>query len=75
MQDTSGFYKLDGVLLYGPNYVLGPYQSYALLRESHTEYEYPIDGWFWFDSEDEAKDHFGIQRDQGEVDQSVLLNN
>lgn len=71
MQDTSGFYKLDGGLLYGPNYVFGPYQSYTLLREAHTEYAYPIDGWFWFNSENEAKDHFGIQRDQQEVDQSV----
>jgi hypothetical protein len=58
MNDTSGFYKLDGGLLYGPNYVLN--QSYELRRETHTEYDYPVDGWYWFDSEADARSHFGL---------------
>jgi hypothetical protein len=58
MNDTSGFYKLDGELLYGPNYVLN--QAYELRRETHTEYEYPVEGWHWFNSELEAKNYFGI---------------
>ena len=60
MEDTSGFYKLDGDLLYGPNFVLGPYQSYELRREIHDEYQYPIDGWYWFDDEIEARQHFNL---------------
>ena len=59
MEDTSGFYKLDGeVLLYGPNFVLNA--NYELRKETHTDHTYPVDGWYWFDSEQEAKDFFGI---------------
>ena len=59
MEDTSGFYKLDGeILLYAPNFVLNA--NYELRKETHTEHTYPIDGWYWFDTEQEAKDFFGI---------------
>jgi hypothetical protein len=60
MENTSGFYKLDGDLLYGPNFVLGPYGAYELRKEKHVEYEYPIDGWYWFNSLEEAKTFFNI---------------
>lgn len=60
MEDTSGFYKLDGELLYGPNFVLGPYGSYELRRSTKDEHTYPTDGWHWFDSEEEAKTFFNI---------------
>jgi len=51
--DTSGFYKKDGeVLLYGPNYVLNA--AYELRRETKDQHPYPIDGWNWFDTEEEA---------------------
>lgn len=56
--DTSGFYKLDGELLYGPNYVLNA--NYELWRDQHETYTYPVDGWYWFDSEEAAKQFFGI---------------
>jgi len=59
MEDTSGFYKLDNeVLLYGPHFVLNA--NYELRKETHTEHTYPVDGWYWFDTEQEAKDFFGI---------------
>jgi hypothetical protein len=58
MEDTSGFYKLDGDLLYGPNFVLNA--NYELERLTHDQYEYPIDGWYWFDSEEEARVFFGL---------------
>ena len=59
MEDTSGFYKLDSeILLYGPRFVLNA--NYELRKETHTEHTYPIDGWYWFDTEQEAKDFFGI---------------
>ena len=51
--DTSGFYKNDkGTLLFGPNFVLNA--NYELRRETHDQHNYPVDGWFWFDSEKEA---------------------
>jgi hypothetical protein len=52
MEDTSGFYKLDGEMLFGPNFVLN--SNYELHREDHSTYTYPVDGWTWFDSEEEA---------------------
>ena len=58
MDDTSGFYKLDGELLYGPNYVLN--QAYELWRDSHDTYTYPVDGWYWFDSETLAREFWDI---------------
>ena len=58
---NPGFYKLDqGTLLYGPNFVLNA--NYELRRETHEDYNYPVDGCYWFDSEDEAYEFFGLPR-------------
>lgn len=58
---NPGFYKLDqGTLLYGPNFVLNA--NYELRAEAHEEHNYPVDGWYWFDSEDEAYEYFGLSR-------------
>ena len=57
--DTSGFYKLDGdQLLYGPNFVYGP--TFTLLREDKDQYTYPVDGWYWFDSEQLAREYWNL---------------
>ena len=56
--DTSGFYKLDGSLLYGPNYVLNA--NYELRRETRDDHSYPVDGWHWFDTEEEARLFFDL---------------
>ena len=56
--DTNGFYKLDSDLLYGPNFVLNA--NYELRRETHDQHTYPIDGWSWFDSEDDARLFFEL---------------
>jgi len=66
MTDTSGFYKYEGEqLLHGPNFVLN--SEYALFRENINEFKsgeiLPIDGWYWFDSADEAKTFFNITND------------
>jgi hypothetical protein len=58
MMDTSGFYKLDGGLLFAPNWVLNA--NYELRRELHETYDLPIDGWYWFDSEAEAREFFNL---------------
>jgi hypothetical protein len=56
----SGFYKRDGdELLYGPNLVEGP--TFILLRENYTEYNYPIDGWSWYDDEVSARAASGLE--------------
>jgi hypothetical protein len=54
MEDTSGFYKEEnGELIYGPNFVLN--KNYELRKETHDQHTYPVDGWYWFDSQDEAR--------------------
>lgn len=60
MENTSGFYKLEeeSVLLFAPNGVM--HQDYDLLRENYKQYEYPINGWYWFDSEEQAILFFGL---------------
>lgn len=47
MEDTSGFYKFeDGNWQYAPNFVYAP--NYTLLREQKDTYNYPVDGWSWY---------------------------
>lgn len=65
MEDTSGFYKQDGDLLFGPNFVLNA--NYELRRETHEQHTYPVDGWYWFDSEAEARAFFGLPATPEEV--------
>jgi hypothetical protein len=61
MEDTAGFYKLDGEdLLFGPNFVLN--KDYELRRETHDQHQYPINGWTWFDNEEEAKLAFNLTK-------------
>ena len=59
MNNSSGFYKLDGELLHGPNFVLNA--NYELRKETHEQHTYPVDGWYWFDSESEARSFFGME--------------
>ena len=59
MEDTQGFYKNDnGTLLCGPNFVLNA--NYELKKETKDDHTYPVDGWYWFDSRQQALDFFGI---------------
>ncbi len=62
------FYKREnGSLLEAPNFVIGPgFELYADQREGKT---YPIKGWWWFDTVDEACAALGVQRPQQEVAQ------
>lgn len=54
MEDTSGFYKLDADgILFAPNAVFN--QNFTLLREEKDSYEYPVDGWVWFESSEDAE--------------------
>jgi|688.fasta_scaffold01323_15 hypothetical protein len=53
--DTSGFYKNDnGDLLYGTK-IYGPYGNFYLTKEEKDNYTYPVDGWYWFDSIEDAR--------------------
>lgn len=53
---TSGFYKVDPdgtTLLFGRFYVLNA--EYELHRHLHGTYTYPVAGWSWYESEEEAR--------------------
>jgi hypothetical protein len=53
----SGFYKADsGELLFAPNAVFNA--NYTLQRELADTYDYPVDGWSWYESRDAAE--FGL---------------
>lgn len=53
------FYKNEnGSLLCGPNFVEN--QNYSLQRSNHEEYTYPVDGWYWFETDEEARAFFGL---------------
>lgn len=58
MTYADGFYKLDGMLLYGPNFVLNA--NYELRRETKDTHTYPTDGWYWFDTLEEACTFLGL---------------
>ena len=50
------YYKRDGEeLLTAPNGVDGP--GYSLTVENHNEHTYPVNGWYWFDTLDQALDN------------------
>ena len=66
-ENTAGFYKYEEPSLhYGPNYVLD--SNYKLSKETKDDNIYPIDGWYWFNSEEEAHVYFNYvpeQNDEG----------
>ena len=63
IEDTSGFYKNEnGELFYGKNFVYGVNFS-NLIREEKDQYTYPFGGWYWFDSEDQARQFFNLPKD------------
>lgn len=51
METTAGFYRQNEDLTweYAPNFVYAP--DYTLLKEEKDTYEYPIDGWIWYDEQ------------------------
>ena len=55
-----GFYKqYDTDVVYGPNFVLN--KDYELKKEDKDTYQYPVDGWYWFETEEEAYTSFGLE--------------
>lgn len=46
------------MLFEGPNAVYAP--TFTLLKEDKDTYTYPVEGWIWFDTEEEARAYFGL---------------
>jgi len=59
MENTSGFYKYgeNQIWFYGYDSVEAP--GYTLTKEEKDTYQYPVDGWNWYD---EAPSGYLIQQ-------------
>lgn len=60
---SSGFYKADGdYLVYASNFVFN--ENYTLIKEDKDELlqldVFPIDGWYWFDTKEQAVEELGV---------------
>ena len=68
---TDGFFRVENenILVSGRLYVLN--SEYALYRDQKDTYEYPVDGWRWFDSKSEAHEFFGIEESDTQVENNV----
>jgi hypothetical protein len=55
-----GFYKFEDNLLFAPNFVATP--EFVLLKEEKDTIQFPVDGWYWFESEEEANQFFNIPK-------------
>lgn len=57
---NQGFYKNEnGNLLSAANRVTTP--NNTLLKQEKDSYVYPIEGWYWFDSEEDAYNFWGLE--------------
>lgn len=66
---SSGFYKYESeMLLHAPNFVY--HDEFTLLSSEVEEYKtldvLPIDGWYWFDTAEDAYAFFNIPLPEGE---------
>jgi len=54
-----GFYKdIDGILHKAPNFVYSPVVT--LRAVDKDSYSYPQDGWYWYDTDEEAETSLGV---------------
>lgn len=61
----SGFYKLDGHLIGPVNNVYN--KDYEFHIENADQYDLPHDGWHYFETEESAKEYFGIEDEEEQV--------
>ena len=54
----AGFYKYDEDVFYSPDNVFTG--ENALLSQMKDTYNYPVDGWYWFNNPQEAATFFGF---------------
>lgn len=52
------FYKEDNKKILKANNIVGP--GFQLFEINKNEFSYPHEGWYWFETDEEAEDFFGI---------------
>lgn len=56
------FFKVDNNELFeGPNVVQG--LNFVLIKEEKDTYTYPVEGWYWFDTIEEAMAFFNLPKE------------
>lgn len=71
---SKGFYKNDnGSLLYAPNFVYSKDFSLTVLEKD--TYTYPVEGWTWFETLEEACTFFGIEIPNAQTETDLALLN
>jgi len=62
----AAFYRVENEELQeAPNFVYGP--TYTLSKDEKDTYTYPTEGgWYWFNSEEEARTFFGLPEPEPE---------
>ena len=58
--ETKRFYKYSDGNLQFSNSVIA--QDYILVEEEKDTVQFPVDEWYWFDNEEEAKHFFNIPK-------------
>ncbi len=58
IMETKGFYKYSDDNLQFANSVMSP--DYILVEEEKDTVQFPVDGWYWFEIEEEAKQFFNL---------------
>lgn len=53
------FYKREGIILSHGDFIING--EYQLNADDPNDIDKEIDGWKWFDSEEEAKVYYGIE--------------
>ena len=57
------FYKLDNEeILEAPNGVYTP--TNIITKDNYKDFNYPVEGWYWFDTIEEAYSFYGIELKQ-----------
>ncbi len=69
METTEGFYKLEGIdnLLFAPNFIEAP--TFRLEASKKDIYTYPVEGWYWFKSIEDAHAFFGLPEPKQEIEE------
>lgn len=71
IMETKGFYKnIEGTILYAPNFVSMP--DAEILIELKDIYTYPVNNWYYFDTEDDAYLFFGVSKKVESIDNKDL---
>jgi len=58
IMETKGFYKYSDGNLQFANSVMS--SEYILVEEEKDTVQFPVDGWYWLNSEGEAKQFFNL---------------